>query len=493
MRASCGAAAVRLGAVGGAALVAAVAALAPTAAPGTPGRAAASVELRATRDASVSAAHPRRRDPTARSLRVGGKPRWRTLLRFRVRRVPAGAFRATLHLFARRAPGRRITVRRLRARARWRERRVTARRAPRLGAVVGRRRSERCRRRCGTGRWLSIGVTVAVRGPGVVQLAVTGRLRHTLRLAGRRAGRHAPRLRLRPLVPTALPESPPPKPPVTEGAAAPVVAAAGDIACPPPGSGCEQAATSDAVLASNPAAILLLGDNQYETGTLDAYRAVYDPTWGRFKAITYPVPGNHEYGTAGATGYFDYFNGPGNATGPAGERGKGWYGVSLGGWRLLALNSNCADVGGCGPGSAQETWLRRQLADHPAACTLAFFHHPRFSSGPHGSDPAMQPLWQALHDGGADVVLGGHDHHYERFAPQSPSGAADPARGLREFVVGTGGRHLRPVGAPEPNSEARDDTTYGVLLLRLSVGRYDWRFARAAGGTFTDAGSASCH
>jgi hypothetical protein len=206
------------------------------------------------------------------------------------------------------------------------------------------------------------------------------------------------------------------------------------------------------------------------------------------------VPGNHEYQTdPGASGYFDYFNGEGRNKGRAGRRGKGYYSWNLGAWHLIALNSTCDAVGGCGAGSAQEQWLRADLAANPTQCTLAFWHHPRWSSGLAGNNSNMGSLVTDLYRAKADVILTGHDHLYERFAPQSPSSAADPAAGLREFVVGTGGKSLVDWDAIQPNSEVRNNSTFGVLRLTLHASSYDWRFAPIAGQSFTDSGSTSCH
>ena len=209
-----------------------------------------------------------------------------------------------------------------------------------------------------------------------------------------------------------------------------MIAAAGDIACSPAeaefngglgtASACRQPYTSDLLVGQNLAAVLLLGDAQYEEGTLSAFEASFDLSWGRIKSITYPAAGNHEYYTADAAGYFDYFNGPGNQTGSAGDRSKGYYSFDIGAWHLIALNSNCWAVGGCHAGSPQETWLRSDLAAHPNRCTLAYWHHPRFTSGFYGNDSTYQPFWQALQDHGAEVVLNGHDHNYQRYAPQTP-------------------------------------------------------------------------
>lgn len=270
------------------------------------------------------------------------------------------------------------------------------------------------------------------------------------------------------------------------------VVAVGDIACDPAdpdyngGAGtatrCRQRATSDLALALSPDAVLLLGDNQYESGTLAAHLASFTPTWGRLGAKLWPSPGNHEYFTAGAAGYFAYFGA---------IAGNGRYSFDLGGWHFISLDANCAQAGGCHAGSPEEKWLRQDLAAHAGVCTLAFWHQPRFSSGLHGSDTSYAAFWRALEEGGADVVLNGHDHEYERFALQNAGGAADLEHGIREFVVGTGGKELRPFGPIAANSVSRLNKDFGVLRLRLRPGGYDWQFVTEK-GTVTDAGSAPC-
>jgi hypothetical protein len=200
-----------------------------------------------------------------------------------------------------------------------------------------------------------------------------------------------------------------------------------------------------------------------------------------------PAIGNHEYGTIAGAGHFDYF---GSA---AGERGRGYYSYDLGSWHVIVLNSNCWAVGGCGMGSAQEQWLRADLAASAARCTVAYWHHPRFSSGPHGSSLDMDAFWRALFTAGADLVLVGHDHHYERFAPQNPDGVADPARGIRQFIVGTGGAFLRRVQGRLANSEVVRDDTHGVLKLSLHAESFDWEFVPIQGQVFSDRGSGACH
>ena len=232
--------------------------------------------------------------------------------------------------------------------------------------------------------------------------------------------------------------------------------------------------------------VAVLGDSVYERGTADEFARCYAPSWGRFRARTRPAVGNHEYGTPGAAGYFAYF---GRA---AGRPSRGFYAYRLGSWRVIVLNSNCSQVA-CTAGSAQLQWLRAELRAHPSACTLAYWHHPRFSSGPHGPDATMAPLWNALYAAGADVVLAGHDHHYERFAPLDAAGRVDRRRGIRAFVVGTGGRSHYPPVRRVRGSEVRNWRTFGVLRLTLDPGRYRWRFEPVAGSRFTDSGSGRCH
>jgi acid phosphatase type 7 len=193
----------------------------------------------------------------------------------------------------------------------------------------------------------------------------------------------------------------------------------------------------------------------------------------------------------GATGYFDYFGEP------AGDPDEGYYSYDLGSWHIVALNSNCGEGEiRCGPGSAQTKWLKEDLASNAdeGGCTLAYMHHPLFSSGEeHGSTPQLEPLWEALYEAGADVVLSGHEHNYERFAPQDPEGRADPQRGIREFVVGTGGKSHYPVLDPIANSEIHNDESYDVLKLTLNPKSYEWRFVPVEGESFSDSGSARCH
>ena len=274
-----------------------------------------------------------------------------------------------------------------------------------------------------------------------------------------------------------------------------VVLAAGDLVCgtqTPAGIPCMHIRAADLVRQLKPDALLLLGDLQYESGSPQDFSAFFDPAFGPFKSITYPVPGNHEYFTRGATGYFDYFNGVGVDSGRAGARQRGYYSFDLGSWHVVALNSNCPEVGGCGARSAQAQWLRNDLAANQRECTLAFMHSARFSSGEHGNDELMRDLWQILFEGGADLVLAGHDHSYERFGPQDATGRRNPERGLRSFVVGTGGKGLGRIVRARPNSERRDNSSIGWLQLTLRPADYSWRFVALPGLSLQDSGSAAC-
>ena len=277
--------------------------------------------------------------------------------------------------------------------------------------------------------------------------------------------------------PTITPTPVPAAPPVT-------LVGAGDIAS----CGSTGAARTAAVLEQIPGTIFTAGDNAYDFGTASEFETCFGPTWGRFRDRIRPAAGNHDYGTASASAYFEYFGGT------AGERGRGYYSYDLGAWHVVVLNAECALIGGCGPSSPEVTWLRADLAASDAKCTVAIWHEPRWSSGlGHGSDPRSATFWSVLYASGAEIVVNGHDHDYERFAPQTPDGARDDARGIREFVVGTGGRSLYPVGAPIANSEVLRNDTFGVLALTLRSDGYDWRFIAVDGARVIDAGSDRCH
>jgi hypothetical protein len=276
---------------------------------------------------------------------------------------------------------------------------------------------------------------------------------------------------------------PPPPPPVPD----PVLVGAGDIAsC---GTSGQDEATASLLDALPAATVFTLGDNAYPDGTAADYQC-YDASWGRHKARTRPSIGGHEYVTPGASGYFDYFGAA------AGDPSKGWYSYDLGDWHIIVLNTYCSEIpdSDCDAGSPQEQWLRADLAAHQTDCTLAYGHNPLFSSGRvHGSNDGVRPLWEALYAYGADVIVNGHEHVYERFLPQTPGGALDTGFGITQFTVGTGGFMFYDWGQILPNSVARNNTAFGVLKLTLHSGSYDWEFLPVAGKTYTDSGAASCH
>lgn len=266
----------------------------------------------------------------------------------------------------------------------------------------------------------------------------------------------------------------------------PVLLAAGDIA------NCKMIAGAEAtakIIEAIPGTVAALGDLALSDGTAEEFADCYDKTWGAFKSRTRPAPGNHEFHSAGGNPYFDYFGAA------AGDPKRGYYSYNLGAWHIIALNGECKDIGGCQAGSSEEKWLRQDLQSHPAACTLAYWHEPLFSSGAaHGNDADFMAFWRDLYNARATIVLNGHDHDYERFAPQDPDGRADPARGIREFVVGTGGNHERTFAAwQDPNSEVRMTGMFGVLKLTLHAHGYNWEFIPEAGKSFHDSGYDNCH
>ena len=256
-----------------------------------------------------------------------------------------------------------------------------------------------------------------------------------------------------------------------------VLTVTGDI------DGCAKGEDTAEVAAKIAGPIATVGDNAYPEATADALRRCYGTTWGPLKDRTHPVAGNHDYDVSKAGPYYDYFGAA------AGDPGRGWYSYDVGAWHVVALNSNCDNVD-C---DQESRWLETDLQAHPTPCILAYWHHPRFTSGTSGGDGSVGAFWKVLYSHGASVVLNGHDHDYERFAPQDPSGRRDPDRGIREFVVGTGGASLGSLGSAAPNSEVRNNQAYGVLQMTLRPDGYDWRFVPVAGDNFSDSGSGACH
>lgn len=284
--------------------------------------------------------------------------------------------------------------------------------------------------------------------------------------------------------PTAAPTTTPTQIPTPAPTPVPeaILVGAGDIAdCKLEGDG-----RTAALLDEIDGTVFTAGDNAYGSGTAKQFATCYTETWGRHLERTRPAPGNHDWRTAGLAGYFGYYGEA--AQGPG---GTSWYSYDLGAWHIIMLDSECGELGGCTLDTAQGRWLEADLAASSTSCTAAIWHKPRFSSGEHGNHSSIRPFWTALHQAGADVVVSGHDHDYERFAPQDPAGRADPLAGIRQFVAGTGGARLRPFKESRANSEVRI-LEHGVLKLTLRDGSYDWEFVSVT-GEIADRGTDACH
>jgi hypothetical protein len=447
-------------------------------------------------DTYASSVRLRRNFGGGPALRTDGRPEVRSFLRFDLGGLDAPISGAVLRVFAESTNSTGIAVHGVTTNT-WSETTLTYMNSPRMTAAADTSGPIRA------GTWVELDVTTLLRGTDSVSFALTSSSVTATKLGSRESANPptlvlSASLELAPSPPGSGSGSPPPQPPRSRSGPSPfprtsagfVVMGAGDIACEPPSlpapSVCHEFYTSELLTRAN--LVLTFGDNQYQNGTLAKFLGSYDRSWGRFKQKTRPAVGNHEYLTSGAAGYFDYFGAL------AGERGKGYYSFDAGGWHFVALNSECADVGGCGPGSPQYEWLRTDLAASAARCTAAYWHHPRFSSGQYHDEPRYQPFWELLYADGAEVVMAGHDHNYQRYAPMTPGGRRDDAFGIRQFVVGTGGKNHYAVDPPPvSNREVANDTTYGVLRLTLRADGYDWAFVPSVGGTFTDSGSGNCH
>ncbi|HEX8939309.1 MAG TPA: DNRLRE domain-containing protein [Candidatus Limnocylindrales bacterium] len=470
--------------------------------------AATSAALKPVADAYVSAGAPSTNYGAGTTLRIDGTPVVVSYLRFDLRALSGTVSSASLSLYANSSSGIGYAVAGTNGAA-WTESAVTYATAPAAGSPVATSAP------FAAGTTATADVTTLVHAGGYVDLAVLARNGTAISL-GSRESSHPPVLSVSVVgaspapsaaptaspvptptptiapTPTAAPTVTPAPTPTATVAGDPVVVAAGDIACDPASNTgapatCDQAATAQQMVDLHPTAVLTLGDSQYEDDTLAKFQAVFDPTWGRAKSLIKPTIGNHEYLTTNAAGYFAYFGAA------AGDPTKGYYSYDLGAWHVVTLNSECSHIGGCGTGSAQETWLKADLAAHPAACTLATFHEPRWSSGEHGDATAMATIWNDLVAARVELVLSGHNHDYERFAPLDGSGAPS-ATGVAQFVVGTGGKnHYAFTSGPLPGEVVRDQTSFGVLKLTLHPNSYDWQFLPAPGYSFTDSGSAACH
>jgi len=460
-------------------------------------------------DAYVDSANPSANYGSLTTFRADGSPDVHAYLRFSVQGLTGTVTRATLRVYANSSATSGYEIKSV-SNNTWVESTITYNNAPVVGSVLGSFGS------FGSGVWTSIDITVYITGNGTYNLGLSTPGSTAISFASRESGANAPQLIVEtsggssasptvtrtptalssatstPLftstatsnatstrTPTAIPNSTNtatsiPSATSTTASGSVVLVGAGDI------STCSNSNDDQtALLLDNiPGTIFTAGDNAYSSGSSTEYANCYDPTWGRNKARTKPVPGNHDYNTSGAAGYFQYFNNP-----PA------YYAYNLGAWRIYALNSEIS----ASATSAQVTWLQNDLAANPNLCVMAYWHQPRWSSGStHGSNSGMQTLWQVLYNAGADLVINGHEHNYERFAEMNATGSA-VSPGLREFVVGTGGNSHYGFGTVLSASEVRNGTTYGVLKLTLSASGYAWQFVPVAGSTFTDSGSSNCH
>ncbi len=456
-------------------------------------------------DSYVESSNPGTNYGSVNQIRVDGSPDVRSYLRFNVQGLSGAVTSATLRVYANSAVTAGYDARSV-SNNTWTESGITYNNAPPVGNVIGSTGN------INSNTWTSVNVTSYVTGNGSYNFGLTTSGSTALSLASREAGADAPQLVIQQggAAPTATrtptaantptlaatptktstsasnPTQTPTRTPTPSGptqtptrTATPssgdaVLVGAGDISTCSDNNDEATAKLLDGISGT----VFNAGDNAYSSGTLTEYNNCYNPTWGRHKSRTKPSPGNHEYQTSGASGYFQYFNNP-----------APYYAYNLGAWRIYSLNSEI-DVSASG---AQGTWLQSDLAANPKQCVLAYWHKPRWSSGStHGSTSGMQAIWQILYNAGADVVVSGHEHNYERFAQMNASGAT-VTQGLREFVVGTGGVGHYGFGSALASSQVRNSSTFGVLKLTLHAGSYDWQFVPIAGSTFTDSGSSNCH
>jgi hypothetical protein len=448
-----------------------------------------------TADTAVSEAEPEASFGDSKELRVDGEPIVRSYLRFDLNEIEDPIRQATLRIYTESDQSSGILVYGFARHSDWAENELTYTTAPQPPEVaLGIVHSVK------SGRWLEFDVTQLAAGGTSVTLALATSGETNVAIAAKEGGEaNAPRLVVETGQGGAV--APPGTSNPTETETVPsgppaVIAAVGDIACDPEtenfngGRGteenCRERHVARVIADANVDAILTLGDTQYEENTDEQYAKSFDKSWGFLKPLIRPVPGNHEYLTEDAAGYFRYF---GSA---AGDPDKGYYSYDLGAWHVLALNSECSAIDGCEQGSSQERWLRQELSNHTNSCVLAYWHHPRFSSGQHGNAEQMESIWNLLVKARADVVLAGHNHSYERFRPLDQKGNPSPT-GVQEFVVGTGGKNHYPFTYPPlPGLAVRNADTYGALIMTLHPTGYDWEFIPERGGSFSDSGSAEC-
>ena len=431
----------------------------------------------ASADSYVRSDVPSANYGSATSVQADASPVTNGYLKFQVTGLTGRVTNATVRLFSR-STG--TTVLRLWSVAdtSWTEGGLTYANAPAIGASAGATGA------LTAGAWVEADVTTTVPGNGVYSFALTTGAT-AVRLVDSREAANPPQL-------------------VLQTSDDPVLVVGGDVACDPAdpdfngGAGtpghCHQQATAALIGQIQPAAVLMLGDGQYNSGSLAEYNASYDPSWGQYKAITRPTVGNHDFGTSGAGGYFQYFGDLATPLQPGCTSAcNGYYSFDVGTWHIVNLNTECARMtggAGCATGSAQDTWLEADLAAHPNQCTLVFGHRPRWSSNSFAS-PDVAPLIDDMYAAGVDLYVTGHAHSYERFAPQNPAGQADP-NGVRQFVVGTGGDNFSGFGTVLPNSQVRKTSIFGVMTLALHPGSYDWSFVADPGTPWSDSGSDTC-
>ena len=443
-----------------------------------PAASAAGTTFTATADTYVDSQNPSVNYGASQQLGVDNSPVKQMLLRFDVAGLTQPVTSAKLRIHVDDAVGAESgnggTFRAMSTTS-WSETSVTYANRPAVdGATLGTLGS------VARNTWYEVDVTSYVRGNGTFSIGVTSSSTNGADYDSRETGATAPQLVIESGGTTPTPTPTPTSTSTTAPPSGdPVLVGAGDIAT----SGSGDTATT-ALLDTIPGTVFTTGDNAYPNGTASDFSTYYEPTWGRHKARTRPVPGNHDYNTSGASAYYGYFGAN------AGTAGQGYYSYDLGNWHVVALNSEISMAAG----SAQEKWLRADLAASGKPCTVAYWHRQRWtSSSSHAPDPSTGPLVQALYDYNAEVILTGHNHQYERFAPQNPSGQLDTARGLRQFVAGMGGASLYGFGTIQPNSEARNNDTFGVLKLTLHANSYDWQFVPEAGKTYNDSGTGTCH
>lgn len=416
---------------------------------------------------------------TATSIQARTTPNFNAYLKFTVSGLVGRVSKATLQLYSRSTGATVVKVSKV-SDTTWSQSTLTYANAPAIGAVVGSTGA------LTAGAWTSVDVSTAVTGNGTYSFALTAGAT-AARIFDSKEGQNPPQL-------------------VVDTSTDPVVVAGGDVSCAPsdPGLGggagtpghCHEAATAALIGQVNPLALLVVGDAQYNSGALADYISQYGPTWGQYLGTTKPSVGNHDYGQSGASGYFHYFGDRATPLQPGCLSGcNGYYSFDIGTWHLINVNTECTRINGgagCAAGSPQETWLKADLAAHPSQCTLVFGHRPRWSSNSFQS-PEIAPLVDDMYAAGVELLVTGHAHSYERFAPQNPAGQLDNTNGIREIIAGTGGDNFSGFGTIEANSQVHKTNIFGVLKITLHPGSYDTSFVADPSTPFSDSTSGTCH